>query len=406
MAPSAFLRPFAAPSGEPKLTIVRGEGARVWDDRGRSYVDGLAALWYCQVGHGRAEIADAVARQLRTLAGFHCFDPYTNEPAERFAAALQARAPMPGARVFLTCSGSEAVDSAIKLARLVAHLRGEPDRNRIVARRHAYHGTTYGGTTAQGIAPNRDGFGPFVEGVDHVAHDDLADVARLFAARGREIAAVLAEPVIGAGGVMPPAPGYLDGLRRLCDEHGALLILDEVITGFGRLGRWWGAERFGVVPDLVTFAKGATSGYQPLGGVLVGRAALDVLEAERGFVLRHGHTYSGHPAACAAGLANLAILEREGLIERASHVGARLAAGLTGLARDGRVAEARGDGAVWAERMRDGVAALAVRDAMIERGVLCRSLPGEVVAFCPPLVIGDGELDELLDALERSLPPA
>ena len=403
MPPTAFLRPFAAPAGDAALTIVRGEGARVWDARGRSYVDGLAALWYCQVGHGRAEIADAVARQMRTLAGFHCFDPYTNEPAERFAAELQARAPMAGARVFLTSSGSEAVDSAIKLARLVMHRRGDVARTLIVARRHAYHGTTYGGMTAQGIEANRAGFGPLVEGVVHVSHDDLAEVERLLAERGAEIAAVLAEPVIGAGGVIPAVAGYLEGLRRLCSAHGALLVLDEVITGFGRLGSWWGAERLGIEPDLVTFAKGATSGYLPLGGVLVGRAVCEVLEAEPGFVLRHGHTYSGHPAACAAGLANLAILEREGLIERASHVGSRLADGLAAIARVGLVAEARGAGAIRAVRMVDGVSALAVRDAMIERGVLCRSLPGEVLAFCPPLVIADGEIDEIVDALERSL---
>ena len=188
--------------------------------------------------------------------------------------------------------------------------------------------------------------------VVQVPSDDTEALAVLMAERAGEVAAVITEPVQGAGGVFPPADGYLAELRRLCDHHGALLIFDEVITGFGRLGHWFAADHYGVVPDLTTFAKAVTSGYQPLGGVFVGRGVRDPLESDPAYILRHGYTYSGHPAACAAGLANLAIMEREGLVERAVPVGKRLGDGLQALAADGTIDHARGDGAVWAAGLR------------------------------------------------------
>ncbi len=210
-------------------------------------------------------------------------------------------------------------------------LRGEPHRTVVVGRQRSYHGTAYGGTSIQGLTANQEGFGPLLPDVVHVAFDDLGELEALFAAQGERIAAVVAEPVIGAGGVWPAPPGYFEGMRRLCDQHGALLVLDEVITGFGRLGTWFGAEHLGVVPDLQTFAKGVTSGYQPVGGVVVGRKVREPLEADPTFVLRHGQTYSGHPTACAAGLANLALLTDEELLARAPRIGARLSAGLGAL---------------------------------------------------------------------------
>jgi putrescine---pyruvate transaminase len=398
MAPPAFLHPFARPASEEFVTIVRGEGAIVWDDAGNRYVDALASLWYCAVGHGRAEIADAVHAQMLALESFHTFDKFTNEPAERLTERLVDLAPMPGARVFLTCSGSEAVDTAIKLARLAAILRGEPNRRIVVGRSYSYHGTAYGGTSVQGLPLNQEGWGPLLGDVVQVTHDDLGEVEKLFADRGDEIAAVLAEPVIGAGGVHPPAPGYLDGLRRLCSDHGALLVMDEVICGFGRLGAWWGSQRYGVRPDMATFAKAVTSGYQPLGGVLVGREVREALESDPAYVLRTGFTYSGHPAACAAALVNLDVVEREGLVERAVAVGERLEAGLRSI-ESGLVAGVRGDGAVWAAAMPEGVDGVAVRDAMMRRGVIARALGPTAVAFCPPLVIGDDDLDRCVEAL-------
>jgi adenosylmethionine-8-amino-7-oxononanoate aminotransferase len=397
----AFLHPFARPAAERFITIVSGEGAIVVDDQGRRYVDAMASLWYCNVGHGRAEIAEAVADQLRRLDNFHTFELFTNEPTERLTTELAALSPMPDARVFLTCSGSEAVDAAIKLARVAHWCAGDRDRQLVVSRRPSYHGVTYGGATATGLPANQEGFGPLVGGVVQVDKDDLEAVEALFAERGPEVAAVIAEPVVGAGGVYPPVPGYLEGLRRLCDEHGAFLILDEVICGFGRLGRWWGAQRYGVVPDLVTFAKAVTSGYQPLGGVLVGGRVRAPLEADESFLLRHGHTYSGHPAAAAAGLVALEITRREGLLDRAMKVGERLAAGLNSLRDDGKVAEVRGDGAVWAVGLRPDQSAPALRDGMLERGVIPRPIGTNTLAFCPPLVIEDADIDRCVTALEE-----
>jgi adenosylmethionine-8-amino-7-oxononanoate aminotransferase len=397
------LHPFAKPTATDFLRIVSGQGAIVTDDHGRRYVDAMGSLWYCNVGHGRAEIADAVAGQLRKLAAFHTFEMFTNDPADQLCEELVAIAPVSAARIFLTSSGSEAVDSAIKIARLAHALRGEPQRQVIVSRRPSYHGVTYGGLAATGLPLNQEHFGPMLPDVVQTPHDDLAAVEAVFAERGDQIAAVIAEPVIGAAGVYPPVPGYLEGLRRLCDQHGAWLILDEVICAFGRLGAWWGAERFGVRPDLVTFAKAVTSGYVPLGGVVVGGPVRRVLESDPALVLRHGHTYSGHPAACAAGLAALAITRREGLLERAPKIGERLASRLRSLADDGHIAEVRGDGAVWAAGLHADTDAAAVRDRMLTTGVIARPIGTATVSFCPPLVISDDDVDRCVTSLETAI---
>lgn len=400
--PPAFLHPFAPPASDDFTTIVRGEGAAVFDADGRRYVDALASLWYCGVGHGRPEMIEAITRQLETLEAFHTFERYTNEPAEKLTHELASLAPLPDARVFLVDSGSEAVDSAIKLARLAHSLDGEENRSLIVSRRHGYHGVTFGGTSAQGLPGNREGFGPLLPRVE-VEHDDLAHVETVMAEHGENVSIVLAEPVIGAGGVRPPEPGYLEGLRRLCDEHGALLCFDEVVCAFGRLGHWWGAERYGVVPDLVTFAKGVTSGYIPLGGVLVGQKVRERLEAEPGYLLRHGHTYSGHPTACAAGVAAIDILRTDDLLDRAVVVGNRLSAGLEALVDGESILSIRGEGALRAVELAPGVPVADVRDGMRERGVISRGIPPSTIAFCPPLVIGDDDLDLCVSVLGEAV---
>lgn len=397
--PPPFLHPFARPTRESFITIVRGDGALLWDADGRELVDGMASLWYCAIGHGRREMAEAIAAQAGTLAAYSCFDPFTNEPADELAEKLASIAPMPDARVFFTSSGSEAIDSAMKLARAAHVQAGHPERSLIISRERGYHGVAYGGTSAQGIGPNREGFGPLMPDVIQVPSDDLEALATLMAERGDEVAAIITEPVQGAGGVFPPAEGYLAGLRRLCDQHGAFLILDEVITGYGRLGTWFAAEHFGVRPDLVTFAKAITSGYVPLGGVFVGPAVRAGLEADPGFFLRHGFTYSGHPTACAAALANLRIIERESLLDRAKHVGARLAEGLQALAADGTVASVRGEVAVWAVAHHAGVDPTAVRDRMLDLGVITRAVGTDTNTFCPPLVTTDEQIDRIVDAL-------
>jgi len=397
--PPAFLHPFAKPSRESFIRIVRGEGALLWDADGRELVDGMASLWYCAIGHGRSEMADAIARQINTLEAYSCFDPFTNGPAEDLAATLCEIAPMDDARVFFCSSGSEAVDSAMKLAR-VSHVQaGQPQRKLIISRTRGYHGVAYGGTSAQGIAPNREHFGPFVADVVQVPADDVEALASLMKDRSDEVAAVITEPVQGAAGIYPPTDGYLASLRKLCDQHGAYLIFDEVITGYGRLGSWFASHHFDVRPDFVTFAKAVTSGYQPLGGVFIGAAPRAALEADRDFFLRHGFTYSGHATACAAGLKNLEIIRREDLLGRAKHVGERLSAGLRALAHDGVIDHARGDGAMWAAGLRPDQNAVTMRDHMLELGVITRAINTDTLTFCPPLVIADEHIDRIIDAL-------
>ncbi len=398
-----FLHPFARPTAERFIEIVRGEGALVWDRDGREYVDALASLWYSIVGHGRAEIADAVGDQLRTLDAFHTFELFTNPAVERLAAELVELAPMDDARVFLTDSGSEAVDTAMKLSRLFWAWQGRPERDLIVSRDRAYHGVTYGGTSAQGLAPNKEHWGELLGGVVQVHADSLEDVERQLADHDGRIAAVIAEPVQGAGGVFPPADGYLQGLRDLCDRSGALLVFDEVITAFGRLGTWWGAQRYGVTPDLVTFAKGVTSGYQPLGGVLVGPRVREVLEADDDRWLRHGFTYSGHPAACAAASANLGIIRDEDLPARAPLIGGRLGPALQEIVDDGLAAAVRGTDGIWALAMHPDTSALAVRDEMLDLGVIPRPIATHSLAFCPPLVVTDEQLDRTARAARTAL---
>jgi putrescine---pyruvate transaminase len=397
MARTSFLHPFASPARDSFIRIVRGKGALLWDADGNELIDGMASLWYCAAGHGRSEIGEAVAAQMSQIEAYSCFDPFTNGPADELADKLVSLCPMPGSRVFFTDSGSESIDTAMKLAR-VAHVQaGHPERTLIISRTRGYHGTNYGGTSAQGIAPNKVGYGTLLADVVQVPSDDIESLATLMKERSAEVAAVITEPVQGAGGVFPPTDNYLEGLRKLCDQHGAYLIFDEVITGFGRLGTWFGAQHYGVVPDLMTFAKAVTSGYQPLGGVFVGRKPLDALENDPSFILRHGYTYSGHASVCAAGLKNLEIMEREQLVDRAKHVGQRLGSGLQALAADGIIDHARGDGAVWAAGLKPDQNAMKVRDLMLANGAIVRALNADSNIFCPPLVITDDEIDRLLD---------
>lgn len=397
--PSSFLHPFARPSREDFIRLVSGNGSTVTDADGNDYLDAMASLWYCNVGHGRREIAEATAAQMTTLEAYSCFDPFTNERAEELTARVADLAPIDDGRVFLCGSGSEAVDTAMKIARLTQVLAGDPDRNVIISRMRGYHGTNYGGTSAQGLPPNKEGWGELLSAVIQVPGDDVEALASAMADHAGRVAAVITEPVQGAGGVWPPAEGYLESVRRLCDQHGALLIFDEVITGFGRLGDWFGATHFGVTPDLICFAKAVTSGYQPLGGVIVGSRVREALESDPAFVLKTGYTYSGHPTVCAAALANIDILEREGLLARATAIGERLSAGLTAIAADGQVAEVRGRGAVWAVGLHPHQSAVTVRDRMLHLGVITRAIAEHSNTFCPPLVMTDEEIDRVVDAL-------
>jgi adenosylmethionine-8-amino-7-oxononanoate aminotransferase len=397
MAVPRLLHPYAVPARTDYLTFVEGKGATVTDAGGKTYIDALASLWYIQAGHGCEPIIDAVNTQMRKLATFHTFERFANEPSEELAARIAGLVPFDGGRVFLANSGSEAIDTAMKLARISHARAGQPDRTIIVTRDRAYHGVNYGGTSAQGLPLNKEGWGPLLADVVQVPADDLEAMATFFAENGNRIAAVITEPVQGAAGVYPPTEGYLEGLRRLCDQHGAYLVFDEVICGFGRMGTWTAAEFFGVTPDMITFAKGVSSGYVPVSGVAMAPRVTAPLEADDTWMLRHGYTYSGHPTAAAAAVANLEVLG-DGLIERAAKIGDRLGEGLKSLAADGVIAEARGAGAVWAAQLNEGTEGVAVRDAMLARGVIPRPI-GNAVAFCPPLVITDEQIDTCVDVL-------
>lgn len=403
--PGPLLHPFARPAAPASsfTTMVRGQGALVFDREGRRYVDAMASLWHCNVGHARPEVVDAVARQLSELETHHCFERFSNPRAEELAERLVALAPVPGSRVFLTSGGSESVDTALKLSRIAHAQRGEPERTVLISRTTSYHGVNYGGTSLTGLPLNRDGFGPGLADVVQVGKDDLDGVRTAFEQHPGRVAAVVAEPVLGAGGVWPPAPGYLEGLRALCDEHGAHLVLDEVITGFGRLGAWFGGRHYGVRADLTTFAKGVTSGYVPLGGVLLAPSVHEALSADPAFVLRHGYTYSGHAAACAAALACLDITEADGLLERAAAIGDRLGPALAGLLEDGLLADVRGVGGVWGVSVPEGSNPVAVRDRVLDLGVVIRPIAPTTLAICPPLVVSDDELDEVVAALRTAL---
>ncbi|MBV9002279.1 MAG: aspartate aminotransferase family protein [Solirubrobacterales bacterium] len=396
------LHPFANPArpDEEFLEIVRAEGCRIWDADGRSYLDGTASLWYCAAGHGRRQIIDAIAAQLSELESYHTFARFTNRPEQRLADLLTELEPIPDARVFFTCGGSEAIDSALKFARAGHKAAGDAGRQVILSRHYAYHGVMLGGTSAGGLPANRDPFGTLLPDFFQVDRDSLPAMREAVAYYGPErIAAIVAEPVMGAGGVFPPPEGYLQGLRELCDQSGALLIFDEVITGFGRLGSWFASHHYGVTPDLMTFAKAITSGYLPLGGVIVGPRLREWLEADPGYLLAHGNTYAGHPTCCAAGIANLELMRAENLPERAASAGARLRAGLEGLRDKPGVAEVRGEGLVQAIALEPPLNPGAFTEALLSRGVIGRALPyANTLAYSPPLIISDEEVDELVEA--------
>ncbi|MFC5995780.1 aspartate aminotransferase family protein [Pseudonocardia hispaniensis] len=412
--PAAYWHPFAAMAAVEgaEFVITRAEDVWLWDDAGRRYLDGTASLWCVNVGHGRPEIIDAVTAQMRRLATYQTFGDVANEPALALARRLAALAPVSGGKVFLVNGGGDAIDTAAKIAREYFVRTGAPERTVLISREHAYHGTYGFGTTLAGIPANRLA-GPLVPDAARVPYDDAdaleAELARLGPER---VAAFFAEPVIGAGGVLPPPPGYLERVRQICTRHGVLFIADSVICGFGRLGDWFGLDRFGVVPDLIVFAKGVTSGYLPLAGVVADERVAAPFWEPGAAPFRHGATYSGHPTACAAALANLDLLERDGLLGRAAVLEGSLHQALRTVADHPLVAEVRGGtgvlGAVALEpqrlRTEPDLPARIARAAR-ERGVLVRPT-ATAVAVSPPLTLADDHLDLLAEALGAALDAA
>ncbi len=401
MTTNKVLQPFSVPSTpvEELVEIATAKGCTLVDTAGKEYLDALASLWLCQIGHGNQKVINAISEQLQKLQTYNLFEPFTNVPAKELAAKVLELSPHPDGRVALSSSGSEAVDSSLKLARRYHQLRGDNDRQIMVRRDLGFHGANVGGTSVQGIAPNREGWGNLLPDVMEIPNDDIEPAAQMFAEHGERIAAVICEPIQGGGGVTMPPDGYLEGLRRLCDQHGALLIFDEVICGFGRTGSWFGAQTFGVTPDLITFAKGVTSGYLPLSGVILSRRMCDEFEnmTER---LLHGYTYSGHPVSCVAGLANIGVIEDEGLVERANHIGEKMAEGFEALKKDGVIPGYRGTAGIWAADVDKDPG--EVRTALMKLGVVVRPIAGSI-AFCPPLIMTDTEIGTMFDRFDEAV---
>jgi putrescine aminotransferase len=397
MAERAFWNPMTNMGAfrERGVTIVRGEGSTVWDDAGSALIDISGSLWYANIGYGREELAEAAATQIRQLASYKTYDGFTSPPTEELATRVAGLVPLDGVKVFFTSGGGESIDTAAKLARAYWTAVGKPEKHAIISRQYAYHGSNAYGTSLGGMAPLVETYGRLVPEVEQVPWNDAEALAETIDRLGRDrVAAFFAEPIIGAGGVMIPPDGYLDRVQEICREHEVLLVLDEVITGFGRTGEWFATGRFGLSPDLITVAKGITSGYLPLGGVIASARVAEPFWAEgTQHAFRHGYTYSGHATACAVGLANLDVIEREGLVQRVRELEPVLAAALTPLAGHPAVADVRtGVGLLGAVELAEPSKLQAVIDAAYERGVLVRGIRGVALQVSPPFVITEDEI--------------
>jgi adenosylmethionine-8-amino-7-oxononanoate aminotransferase len=426
-----FASPAALEADGP-LTLVRGKGVYVWDEDGNKYLDGLSSLWNANIGHGRSEVAAAIAAQTRTLSYAPTLLGFASEPAARLAARIARWAPKGLTRVVFTSGGSEANETVIRLVRLYWRLRQRPDKIKIVALNRAYHGSSNGAASLTGLPYFHEHYEPLLPGVARMVRPfcyrcelnlqypscALAcadELERIIEREGADaIGAFIAEPIQGVGGVIVPPPGYFERIRAICDRHEILMIVDEVITGFGRTGRRFAIEHWNAVPDMLVFAKGVTSGYLPLGGVVVRESVFQTLiDAGPSFALHHGFTYSGHPVVCAAALANLDIIEREQLIRRVRKLAPRFRRRLEALRHHPIIGDVRAIGLMGAlELVRDRATkqpfpgemnvAARVRRKALERGVIVRASVDNVV-LCPPFIITPKELDVLFDTLDAAL---
>ena len=426
-----LLHPLHHPSAhEHPLVIESGHGVWVRTVDGKEYLDGLAGLWNVLVGHGRTELADAARAQMAQLAYFSNYVGAANVPAIELADKLAAFAYPNLNTTFFTSGGAEANESAFKTVRYYWKRLGRPDKVKVIARQRAYHGVTLATMSATGMAAYWPMFEPRVPNFLHVPAPypyrfdgdvEPGETIGLAAARALEeaiiregpdtVGAVIAEPVQGAGGVIVPPDDYFPRVREICDQYDVLLIADEVITGFGRTGEWFALGRWGVQPDIMSFAKGVTSGYLPLGGIQISDEIREVIESapasERWL---HAYTYSGHPTCCAVALQNLEILERENLVDNAAQMGRRLLDGLRGLQEDlDCIGNVRGLGLMCAielvadrETKEPSGSGGAVQKACVERGLFTRTV-GDSLVFAPPLVISAGEVDQMVRIVGESI---
>ncbi len=409
-ASGALWQPFTPAGGPTPRLLASGNGAEVTDSDGHKLLDATAGGVACViVGHGRAEIAEAVRRQLSALE-YYCLFGFRHEMAERFARAVAARTPGDLDRVFFTNSGSEAVETALKIARAYWLRRGRAAKTKFISIHRAYHGMNFGGLSVGGLTENRTAFGPLLAGCSQApAHDIEALAAELEFQDPDTVAAVIIEPVQAAGGVHPPPEPYLPQVRELCDRNDVLLILDEVVCGWGRLGHWFGGHRYGVTADIMTSAKGLTSAYVPMGAAVASRRVHSAFVDDSGDIeFMHGYTYSGHPAACAAGLAVIDIIERESLVANALAVGAHLCDRVRELADSALVAEVRCEGMLAAVEFADDPPGAAVRRAAeaSERayslGVLVRAQADHLGVY-PPLIFDTAMIDRVVDVIDEVL---
>lgn len=411
--------------------ITRAEGVYIYEDDGHKILDGMSGLWCVNAGYGRQEIVDAAATQMQELPYYNNFFQCAHPPSIELAAMLKELSQSQFSRVFFTGSGSESNDTVVRMVRTYWDLMGQPERHTIISRNNAYHGSTVAAASLGGMKPMHKQSGLPIPGIVHVEQpywfgsdrslspDDFGvAMARKVEDKINEIgpdkvAAFIGEPVQGAGGVIIPPDAYWPEVQRICDEYGILLISDEVITGFGRLGEWFGADYFGTRPDFMPFAKGVTSGYLPLGGVFVSDRVADVL-VEKAGEFAHGYTYSGHPAACAVAIANLRIIQRENLVARIrDDIGPYLQAKWKALEEHPMVGEARMVGIMGAfelvrnketlERYDEKQGAGGVyRDNAIANGV-CLRATGDTIICAPPFTLSHAEADELIDKAVASL---
>ncbi len=422
---------------EQPILFVEGRNEMLVDADGKQYIDGLSSLWNVNIGHGRKELADAAAEQMAKLAFTSAYAGASNIPSTRLAEKIVKLAYPSSSAIYFTTAGAESNESAFKIARYVWKLRGKPGKVKVISRIHGYHGVTMAAMSATGMASYHKMFGPLVPNFLQVAapypyrwpgNEDpglgAADaVEQAIVKEGADtVCAVIAEPVMGAGGVIVPPPTYFPRLREICDRHDVLLIADEVITGFGRTGRWFALGHWGVEPDLVSFAKGVTSAYLPLGGVIISRKVHQTMlgaPADQKFM--HAATYSGHPACCAVGLRNVELIERENLVERAAVMGRRLLAGLESLRDLPNVGEVRGLGMMCAIELVEkketkapaiGLGPRVAKEALT-RGLIFRlrgggadPAIGDCICIAPPLSTPTETLDRIVDILRASITAA
>lgn len=393
----------------PAFIFTRGEGIHLYDLSGKKMIDGMSSLWNVNIGHGRQELGKVAKEQMSTLAFSSNFATFSNEPAIRLAKKLADISPGDLQSTFFTSGGSEANDTAYKLARHYWILKGQPNRKKIISRTKSYHGVAIGATSATGLKPFRDFTNSLAPDFLHVNYHSSNSLRELIEKEGPDtIAAFISEPVQGAGGVHLAPLNYFKEVKKLCEEYDILFITDEVITGFGRTGTYFGIEHDKVVPDMMCFAKGVTSGYAQLGGVMLSKKIHKVFTDMSTGTLLHGYTYSGHPMACAVALKNIEIIESECLIENTKRIGKELLDGLKLLQKNHVViGEVRGKGLMGAIEFDHTVTAspiapLIVNEA-VKRGLICRSVVfdgQDTLVMAPPLIITKEELYHILDILD------